>query len=57
MNKLKLKSLWIVTITINNKSIQWATFRYLRDAKKYSLSMSEFNGKVIGKNKFFTDKY
>lgn len=57
MNKLKLKSLWVVTITINNKSIQWATFRYLKDAKIYSLSMSEFNGKVIGKNKFFTDKY
>lgn len=57
MNKLKLKSLWVVTITINNKSIQWATFRYLKDAKIYSLSMSEFNGKIIGKNKFFTDKY
>jgi hypothetical protein len=57
MQKLKLKFLWIVSVTINNKQIQWATFRYLRDAKIYSLTMSEFKGKVIGKNKFYTDKY
>ena len=57
MQKLKFKSLWIVSVTINNKQIQWATFRYLRDAKIFSLSMSEFNGKVVGKNKFYTDKY
>jgi len=57
MQNFKLKSLWVVNVTINNKSIQWATFRYLRDAKIYSLTMSEFNGKVIGKNKFYTDKY
>ena len=57
MKKFKLMSLYVVTITVNNKEIQWATFRYLRDAKIYSLSMSEFSGKVIGKNKFYTDKY
>ena len=57
MRKFKYTSLWIVSVTINNKSMQWETFKYLKDAKKYAFSMAEFNGKVDGKNKFYTDKY
>jgi hypothetical protein len=57
MKKFKYCWLWIVSVTIKETHIQWKTFKYLKDAKKYALSMSEFNGKVIGKNKFFTDKY
>lgn len=57
MKKFKYTSLWIVSVTINDKSMQWETFKYLKDAKKYAFSMAEFCGKVDGKNKFYTDKY
>ena len=57
MKKFKYCSLWIVEVTIKETSIQWGTFKYLNDAKKQAIKLAEFNGKVIGKNKFLTDKY
>jgi hypothetical protein len=57
MKKFKYCSLWIVEATIKENPIQWGTFKYLKDAKKQAIELAEFNGKVIGKNKFFTDKY
>jgi hypothetical protein len=57
MKKFRYCSLWVVEVTIKETPIQWETFKYLKDAKKQAITLAEFNGKVIGKNKFFTDKY
>jgi hypothetical protein len=43
------KSMWIVTIEKNNKTINFAGFQYLRDAKEFSSLFSLLNGKVSGK--------
>jgi hypothetical protein len=57
MKKFKYCPLWVVEVTIKETPIQWGTFKYLKDAKKQAITLAEFNSKVIGKNKFFTDKY
>lgn len=41
--------MWIVTIEKNNKTINFAGFQYLRDAKNFSSLFSLLNGNVSKK--------
>jgi hypothetical protein len=43
------KTMWIVTIEKNGKTINFAGFQYLRDAKNFSSLFSLLNGKVSGR--------
>lgn len=43
------KTLWIVTIVKQNKTVNYAIFEYLKDAKEFISFFSLMDGKVSGK--------